>query len=314
MKYIASCSFGKDSIATILLAIQHNEPLDEAIFCEVMFDKQNNISGEIPEHIEWVYGTAIPKLQSMGVPVKVVRSEKDYLYFFRNAVGGGKYAGKLYGFPVGGRCVINRDCKVAPIRRYFRGIEGGVTTYVGIAIDETKRLARLKDNRISLLEKYGYTEQMAYDLCEAHGLLSPIYKVGKRNGCWFCPNATIASLSHLRKAHPELWEKIEKLSHTPNLCSYGFKYGKTVQQIAEKMDKYDNKIHIKCVQLSLFDDVDTLGGGICSMEHPKPRRAKYRVFFKNGNYRDVCGWCVKKFQEKGSYAYMVERVEKITKK
>ena len=28
MKHIASCSFGKDSIATILLAIENNEPLD----------------------------------------------------------------------------------------------------------------------------------------------------------------------------------------------------------------------------------------------------------------------------------------------
>lgn len=43
MKYIASCSFGKDSIATILLAREHSEPLDEIVYCEVMFDE--NISG-----------------------------------------------------------------------------------------------------------------------------------------------------------------------------------------------------------------------------------------------------------------------------
>ena len=38
-KFIASCSFGKDSLATILLAKEHGEPLDEAVYCEVMFDK-----------------------------------------------------------------------------------------------------------------------------------------------------------------------------------------------------------------------------------------------------------------------------------
>lgn len=27
--HIASCSFGKDSLATILLALEHGEPLDE---------------------------------------------------------------------------------------------------------------------------------------------------------------------------------------------------------------------------------------------------------------------------------------------
>lgn len=37
MKYIASCSFGKDSLAQIIVARAYNEPLDEAMYCEVMF-------------------------------------------------------------------------------------------------------------------------------------------------------------------------------------------------------------------------------------------------------------------------------------
>ena len=42
-KHVVSCSFGKDSIATILLALEHGELLDEAVYCEVMFD--NSTSG-----------------------------------------------------------------------------------------------------------------------------------------------------------------------------------------------------------------------------------------------------------------------------
>lgn len=87
--HIASCSFGKDSIATILLALENNEPLDRVVFAEVMFDHERGISGEIPEHIEWIYSTAIPKLEQMGVTVDVVKAKKDYVSFFRNAVGGG---------------------------------------------------------------------------------------------------------------------------------------------------------------------------------------------------------------------------------
>ena len=48
MKYISSCSFGKDSLATIILAKERGDPLDEVVYCEVMFD--DHISGEIPEH------------------------------------------------------------------------------------------------------------------------------------------------------------------------------------------------------------------------------------------------------------------------
>lgn len=80
--YIASCSFGKDSIATILLALEHDEPLDRVVFSEVMFDHARGISGEIPEHIGWIYDTAIPKLHNMGVHVDVVRAERDYCYFW----------------------------------------------------------------------------------------------------------------------------------------------------------------------------------------------------------------------------------------
>ena len=86
--HIASCSFGKDSIATILLALENNEPLDRVVFAEVMFDHERGISGEIPEHIEWIYSTAIPKLEAMGVKVDVVKGKKDYVSFFANAVGG----------------------------------------------------------------------------------------------------------------------------------------------------------------------------------------------------------------------------------
>lgn len=44
--YISSCSFGKDSLAQVILAKLHNEPIDLIVYCEVMFD--NKTSGEMP--------------------------------------------------------------------------------------------------------------------------------------------------------------------------------------------------------------------------------------------------------------------------
>lgn len=78
--HIASCSFGKDSLATILLALEHGEPLDEAVYCEVMFDKRT--SGEVPEHRAFIYETALPRLERLGIPVRVLRSDKTYLDLF----------------------------------------------------------------------------------------------------------------------------------------------------------------------------------------------------------------------------------------
>ena len=76
-------------MATVLLALEHNEPLDEILFTEVMFDHARNISGEIPEHIDWIHSTAIPRFEVMGVKTRILHSDRDYMYFFQNTVGGG---------------------------------------------------------------------------------------------------------------------------------------------------------------------------------------------------------------------------------
>ena len=56
--HIAACSGGKDSVATILLAAQHGDPLDEVVFSEVMFDQ--NTTGEVPEHRDFIYDRLKP--------------------------------------------------------------------------------------------------------------------------------------------------------------------------------------------------------------------------------------------------------------
>lgn len=91
---------------------------------------------------------------------------------------------------------------------------------------------------------YGYTEQMAKQLCATHGLLSPIYTTGTRGGCWFCPNCKIQHFVNLRRNHPELWAELVELSHTPNLCSYGFKYGLTVQEVEKRMNAEEQQLKL----------------------------------------------------------------------
>lgn len=184
-KYIASCSFGKDSIASILLALENNEPLDRIVFSEVMFDHEKGISAEVPEHIKWVYNTAIPCLEGMGCEVDVVRSKLDYISLCNKVLKSGKKVGQKYGHQNCKPCYANSDLKIAPIRSYLSRMrkDYDIVQYVGIANDEPKRLARLEGtDKISLLAKYGYTEQMAMDKCKEYNLVSPLYSIGYRGG------------------------------------------------------------------------------------------------------------------------------------
>lgn len=220
MKYIASWSGGKDSTASIILAHEHNEPLDLIIFSEVMFDE--NTSGELPEHIDFIKNKAIPVFKSWGYEAKILRGDRTFIEnFYREVTRGKRYgSGLRVGFPMAMKCDINKRIKVKQIKDFYRTLSGDITQYIGIAKDEPARLSRMKISevpKISLLEKYGHTEQTAFDLCKKYDLLSPIYDFAPRGGCWFCPNARYAELKHLRTNHRDLWDKLLALEEEPNL-------------------------------------------------------------------------------------------------
>ena len=216
-KYIASCSGGKDSVATLILAAEHGEPIDEAIFSEVMFDKDT--SGEVPEHREFIYDVLKPFCEKeMGIKFTILHAEKTYEDVFHHIIVRGPHKGMTRGFVWPGMCNVNRDCKIPPIDRYKKGLSPDAVTYVGIAMDEPVRLSRLDGtSKISLLDKYGLTEKNALSLCASYGLLSPIYNHCRRNGCWFCPNASDAELKHILIHHPALFDRLIKWENEDNI-------------------------------------------------------------------------------------------------
>lgn len=243
---MASCSFGKDSMATVLLALKHNEPLDEAVYCEVMFD--DLISGEIPEHRDFIYERAIPFLEYNGVKVTVLRSEMTFIKSFYRICQKGKVAGKLNSWPLCGKCCIQRDCKLPPIEAYKKSLGNNVVQYIGIACDEQERLMRLqKGKSVSLLEKYQKTEQDAVEICKHAGLYSPAYQFTNRNGCFFCPNAKEKELRHLYDYHPDLWNRLLECQAAPNKATERFNRN-------ERIDEIDQRFRHEDAQFSLFDD------------------------------------------------------------
>lgn len=189
-----------------------------------MYDIKRGISAEHPIHRNFIYLKAIPTFQKWGYEVTILRSEKDYLQCFFHKLARSKdpeRIGKFRGFPLSGKCVINRDCKLRPIKKFMKEQQiSDPISYVGIAADEKKRLKSLEGSgKVSLLAEYGYTEQMAEELCRKYDLLSPIYQYTKRNGCFFCPNAEREELYLLYRKNPELWKELLELSKTDNLIS-----------------------------------------------------------------------------------------------
>lgn len=152
--------------------------------------------------------------------------------------------GKKDGFPMVFKCGLSGQ-KSKTIKKYLDTKYSDYIEYIGIAKDEPKRLERLKANQVSLLYKYGYTEKMAYDLCKEYDLLSPVYSFTKREGCWFCPNATISQLAYLYHNHKELWDKLISLENRPDTIG-------TIWNTLKKRSLNDIENKLKCMEVKIW--------------------------------------------------------------
>ncbi len=242
-KLIASCSFGKDSLAAIIVSEENGHHIDEAVYCRIMFDAET--SAELPEHEEFIHCKAIPLLESRyGIKTTTVQAEKTYSdYFYTQYENGGK-VGRIYGFPFLRGPWCNTRLKVRPINAWQKGV-GEYTAVVGIAADEQKRAEKKTVNGKFLpLVDYGVTESQAFEKCKREGLLSPAYNGGRtRLGCWFCHNQRVAELRRLRREHPELWQKLLALDTESPVT---FKPCKTIADL-------DFRFETEEAQISLFD-------------------------------------------------------------
>ena len=120
-----------------------------SVFSEVMFDQK--ISGEVPEHRDFIYQQAQTVLWKTSLACKftVLRSDKTYDDVFHHIITRGPHEGRAPRFCLGRECarsIGTAKClrSASTIRLNSRWTP---VSYVGIALDEPKRLARLdKEN------------------------------------------------------------------------------------------------------------------------------------------------------------------------
>ena len=263
MKHVVSWSGGKDSTATVILMHEHQNELlnkgDEVVilFSEVMFNKKKGISGHNPDNIKFIYEKK-KVFEKWGFRVEILHSDKDYLDIFHHRLVRSpdpSRVGLVHGFVPSSICAVKRDCKLKPIKQWFTDNPGEVTEYVGIAVDEPKRLDSLhkRKNMVSLLEKYNYTEEEAKKLCIKYDMLLPQYLNAsqKREGCWFCPNAKLCEHRAVKEQMPEAWAEYVALENTPNLA-----YSKWNPYTKETLHQRDEILSRGYKQITIFDFIN----------------------------------------------------------
>lgn len=170
VKYIASCSFGKDSLAAIIECERRGLHIDKALYCRIMFDAET--SAELPEHEEFIHCKAIPLLKSRyGIETEIVQAEVSYCdCFWRQFKHSRKYgAGAIWGFPCLTAPWCNTYLKVNVVTKWAKSV-GEHIQILGIAADETKRIGhKTNQGKFLPLVEWGITEAECFDICRRGG-------------------------------------------------------------------------------------------------------------------------------------------------
>lgn len=224
-EYVLSLSYGKDSLACLGAIEQLGLPLDRIVHAEVW--ATDTIPADLPPMIEFKEKADRIIKDRYGIVVEHIRSD-NYENLFYTKIKPETIAKRkekpnyrqynnerhIWGFPIvmGAWCTGRLKENVMKKSLVPKGATNKVVQYLGIALDETKRVQRhiKKPNIILPLVEIGWDEPYCRKWCEENDLLSPIYTTATRGGCWFCHNQSIDQLRFLRKNYPDLWKLLLK--------------------------------------------------------------------------------------------------------
>lgn len=204
MHYIASCSFGKDSLAMVLRLIEENKPLDEVVFYDTGMEFQAiyNVRDKL---LPLLAGKGI-KYTELKPKVNMEKMMTSYPINGRNGVHYGK------GW-CGGACRWGTGEKLYALEKY----QNGKIAYCGIAADEEKRLLKKrKDNVRFPLAEWGMTEKDCLEYCHEKGYFwvengIELYSILDRVSCCCCGNKNKKELYNIYRYLPQYWERLKDL-------------------------------------------------------------------------------------------------------
>lgn len=237
MKYIASVSFGKDSLAMLLLILSRKEPLDEVIFYDTGMEFQAIYS---------IRDRVVPVLREKGIKYTELIPELpfEYTMFVKRVRKRDGSVGKGYSW-CGGRCRWGTTEKNRSISKYLKDNYGNhYIEYIGIASDETERINYDNIHKSYPLVKWGMTEKDCLNYCyekdyfwEEDGI--KLYDILDRVSCWCCANKNLKELRNYYKYFPKYWNKLKEFQNRTNRPFKNNKF--TIFDLEERFKKEESK-------------------------------------------------------------------------
>lgn len=209
MKHYADVSFGKDSMAMLYMLVEKGYPLDAVRF----FDTGMEFDAIYRER-----DRLVPKIERYGIEyIELHPSAPFWWSMFCRPVRSRK-TGEIhkhgYGW-CGGTCRWGTTEKQRVLDRHQK--ENGASVYLGIAADETARIAKNSEPNIVLpLVEWGMTEADCLEYCYSKGATWDedgvrLYDVLDRVSCWCCRNKNMKELRAIHDHLPRYWRYLEAM-------------------------------------------------------------------------------------------------------
>lgn len=248
--YIASCSFGKDSLAMVLKILEEGLPLNEVIFFDtgMEFDsiyhnrdkmkrilaERNILFTELSSKNHFLFDMFVRPVKYRNPENKPYPIHYGYEWCGARGIRWGT-SGKL-------AAIMNHYKEYYPDKQ--------IVEYVGIAADE---LGRINHNqRNGVIKKYPLvdwkmTEKDCLTYCYEHGWnwdeVSPVMKEGyvdlysilDRVSCYACQNKNLRELKNIYMYLPEYWQRLRGLQSRIDSPFKGV--GKSVFQLEERFKR-----------------------------------------------------------------------------
>lgn len=204
--HIASVSWGKDSLAMLLMLIARKWPIDEVVF----FD-----TGMEFDAVYDVRDQTLQLLRDYNIKYTELRP-KDPMWwsmFARPVKKRGTDIVHKHGYGwCGGACRWGTTEKQRAIDRYAE--KRDATVYIGIAADEQDRLDKTsKPYKKYPLASLGMTESDCLEYCRKCGYTweqegIPLYSILNRVSCWCCRNKNQKELKAIHDHLPDTWRRL----------------------------------------------------------------------------------------------------------
>lgn len=207
MQYIVNLSGGKDSTALLLMLLERGKKIDHIVFADTGkdFPQMRDHLARLAEYIKTKYPAA-PEITTLKADVSF-----DYLMFEHIKTKGKRKGSAGYGWAT----MLARWCtaklKTAVINNFARTLGDDYMHYIGIAVDEPKRLKSDPHKQYPLAD-WGITEAAALQYCYNLGFdWDGLYKHFDRVSCWCCPLKNLRELKTLWKYYPDLWAELRSM-------------------------------------------------------------------------------------------------------